>query len=327
MKVFVTGGTGFIGRYLIERLLKDGASVKALVRDRNKAEELEKLGVQTVIGDVTDRRSIKGALVDCDLLYHLGNVSRWWFPDKGIYYRVNVEGTKNILIEALEGGVKKVIYTSSLAAIRQPHGKITTEEMEHNRDFESHYGRSKFLAEKEVLSISRKRGLPVVILNPGVVIGPGDLKTFGRTIIDLVSGKLRVISLGDSVIPVVYIDDVIEGHVRAEMKGKPGERYILVGDNVRILDLFNLVGELTGVPIPDKQMPFSLMKLTCYFMQIKSFFTGKPPKLAIDGVRAMQIGASGSNRKARVELQLNFTPLDEALRRTIVWYKEKGYIS
>ncbi len=327
MKVFVTGGTGFLGRYLIERLLKEGASVKALVRDKNKAEELEKLGVQAVIGDVTDRRSIKGALTGCDLFYHLGNVSQWWLPDKGIYYRVNVEGTRNILLEALEGGVKKVIYTSSLAAIRQTRGEITTEEMEHKRDFESHYGRSKFLAEKEVLSISRKKRLPVVILNPGVVIGPGDLKTFGRTIIDLLSGKLRAIPLGESIIPVVYIDDVIEGHILAESKGKSGEKYILVGDNVNILDVFKLVSEITGVPIPDKQMPFPLMKLVCYFTEIKSFLTGKPPKFSIDGVRAMQIGASGSNRKARVYLQLNFTPLEEALRRTIIWYKEEGYVS
>ncbi len=327
MKVFVTGGTGFIGGNLIKSLLKEGTSVKALVRDHNKVDEFQKLGVEPVIGDVTDKGTIKGAMIGCDIFYHLGNVSRWWLPDKSLYYRVNVEGTKNLMVQALEEGVKKVIYTSSLAAIRQPGGEITTEEMEHKRDFESDYGRSKFLAEKEVLRIYREEGLSVVILNPGVVIGPGDLKTFGRTIIELLSGKLKVISFKGSMIPVVYIDDVIEGHIRAAAKGRPGEKYILVGENVSIGDVFKLINKITGVPIPDKRIPFFLMKLIAYVLEVKSFFTGKPPKFALDGIRAMEIGASGSNRKAKDELELNFTPLEEALRRTIVWYKEKGYVS
>lgn len=327
MKVFVTGGTGFIGGNLIKRLLKEGASVKALVRDQNKADEFEKLGVRSVIGDIMDKISIKGVLKDSDMFFHLGNVSRWWLPDKSLYYRVNVEGTQNIVLEALKEGVKKVVYTSSLAAIRQPRGKITTEEMEHKRDFESHYGRSKFLAEKEVLRIYREKGLPVVILNPGVVIGPGDLKTFGRTIIELLSGKLKAKLFEESIIPLVYIDDVIEGHMLAAAKGRAGEKYILVGDNVSIGGVFKLINEITGVPIPDKRIPPFLMKLIVYFLEVKSFFTEEPPKFSLDGIRAMEIGASGSNRKASEELGLNFTPLEQALRWTITWYKEEGYVS
>jgi nucleoside-diphosphate-sugar epimerase len=326
MKVFVTGGTGFIGGNLIKRLLKEGASVKALVRDQSKAEEFERLGVRSVIGDITDKTSIKGVLKDCEIFFHLGNVSQWWVPDKSLYYRVNVEGTQNIMLEALKEDVRKVVYTSSLAAIRQPGGTVTTEEMEHQRDFESHYGRSKFLAEEVILRLYRERGLPAVILNLGVVIGPGDLKTFGRTIIELLGGKLKARLFEESVIPLVYIDDVIEGLMLAAENGRTGEKYILVGDNVSIRYVFELVNEITGVSIPDRRMPPSLMKLIAYFLEARALFTEKPPKFSTDGIRAMEIGASGANRKAREELQLNFTPLEQALRRTIAWYKEKAYV-
>ncbi len=326
MKAFVTGGTGFVGGHLVKRLIRDGVSVKALVRDLSKVDELKNLGVEIVTGDTTDKASLQGVMRGCDVFYHLGNVARWWLPDKSIYFKINVEGTKNTLFEALKENVKKVIYTSSLAAIRQPKGEIATEESEHKRDFESHYGRSKFLAEKEVLKIHKEHGLPVVILNPGVVIGPGDLKTFGRTIIELLGGKLKAVLFENSVVPLVYIDDTIEGHVLAAERGKIGEKYILVGDNVKVGVIFKMISEISGAPLPEKRISSSVIKIIAHLSEIKSFFSGKPPKFALDGIRAMEIGAAGSNKKAREELGLNFTPLEEALRKTIDWYRENGYV-
>lgn len=326
MKAFVTGGTGFVGDHLVKRLIRDGVSVKALVRDLSKADELKNLGVEIVTGDTTDKASLQGVMRGCDVFYHLGNVARWWLPDKSMYFKINVEGTKNTLFEALKENVKKVIYTSSLAAIRQPKGEIATEEAEHKRDFESHYGRSKFLAEKEVLKIHKEHGLPVVILNPGVVIGPGDLKTFGRTIIELLGGKLKTVLFENSVVPLVYIDDTIEGHILAAEKGKIGEKYILVGDNVKVGVVFKTISEISGVPLPEKRISPSVIKIIAHLSEMKSFFSGKPPKFALDGIRAMEIGAAGSNKKAREELGLNFTPLEEALRKTIDWYRENGYV-
>lgn len=326
MKAFVTGGTGFVGSHLVKRLVKDGVKVKALVRDLSKSDELKKLGVEIVRGDTTDKASLHGVMKGCEALYHLGNVAQWWLPDKSIYYKINVEGTRNILFEALKENISKVIFTSSLAAIRQPKGEIATEQTDHKRDFESHYGRSKFLAEKEVMRIHREHGLPVVILNPGVVIGPGDLKTFGRTIIDILNGNLKAILFEDSVIPIIYIDNTVEGHMLATEKGKPGQRYILVGDNVKIGDIFKMISEISGVPLPERRISPPVIKIIAHLSELKSFFTGKPPKFAVDAIRAMEIGAAGSNRKAREELGLNFTPLEEALRKTIDWYRENGYV-
>ncbi|HEX3036966.1 MAG TPA: NAD-dependent epimerase/dehydratase family protein [Thermodesulfobacteriota bacterium] len=326
MKAFVTGGTGFIGGHLIKRLLRDGINVKALARDQIKADNLRKLGVEPVVGDITERNSIKSTLQGCDILYHLGNISSWWIPDKTQYYKVNVEGTRNIMLEALEQGVKKVIYTSSLATIRKRNGESVTEkDIEHARDFQSHYGRSKFLAEQEALRIHRESGLPVVILNPGVVIGPGDLKTFGRTLIELLNGELKAIAFEESVAPLVYIDDTVEAHILAAEKGRPGERYIIVGDNIKIGEIFKLVSKMARVPLPSKRISPFTAKLIAHVLEIKSSITGKPPKFAVDGVREMTAGAAGSNRKAKEELGIRFTPLEEALRKTINWYKENGY--
>ena len=120
----------------------------------------------------------------CDTLFHLANISRWWLRDKNKYIDVNVKGTKNLLSEASKSGVSKVVFTSSVAAIRQPHGILSTEDLEHCGNFESLYGRSKYLAEQEVLEFGKNSKLDVVVLNPGVVIGPGDFKTFGKIIIE-----------------------------------------------------------------------------------------------------------------------------------------------
>jgi dihydroflavonol-4-reductase len=146
-------------------------------------------------------------------------------------------------------------------------------------------------------------------------------------IIELLNGRLKVKLFEDSVIPVVYIDDVIEGHLVAVDKGRMGERYILVGDNVRIGDVFRAIDEITGVPVSDKKTPpLLIVKLTAYLMELGSFFSGNPPRFAVDAIRAMEVGASGSNRKAKEELGLSFTPLNRALKETVEWYRGNGYV-
>lgn len=325
MKVFVTGGTGFIGGALIEKLLTDGHEVRALVRNAEKAKPLVAKGVETIIGDLKDISPIKGALSDCEALFHLGSISRWWLEDKKEYYRVNVLGTKLLMELALEEGVGRIVYTSSLAAIRQPKGMMSRESLEHKGDFESRYSRSKHLAEKEVLSLYREKGLPVVILNPGVVIGPGSVKTFDRMLIEYVNKRLKFIPFPDTVVPLIFIDDVVKAHIQALGAGREGEKYILVGENISIARAFGIVEELTGIAPPTVKFQPSLLKMMVLLWEIKSFFNRKPPKLALDAYRAMAEGAMGDTTKAREELGIEFTPLREALRETLKWYGESGY--
>ncbi|MGQ0793325.1 MAG: NAD-dependent epimerase/dehydratase family protein [Deltaproteobacteria bacterium] len=326
MRAFVTGGTGFIGGRLIDRLLRDGDSVKALARDERKAAELNRRGVETIVGDILDIESLRGALVGADVLFHLGNVCKWWIPDKSLYQRVNVEGTRKLMELALEEGVGRAVFTSSLAAIRQPGGAMTTEDMAHPGDFESAYGRSKFLAERELLKLHSERGLPVVILNPGVVIGPGDVKTFAKTLIKLLNGELKAAAFEDSLAPIVYIDDVVDAHIRAARWGRTGHRYIIVGENIRVRDLYKLVAEMTGAPLPQMSVPPFVMKLIAAASEIKAFFTGAPPEFSLDAVRAMQYGGAGLNRKACQELGVKFHTPREAIASIIDWCAGEGLI-
>lgn len=326
MQIFVTGGTGFIGSHLIKRLIADGHRVRALARDAAKAQRLRLLGVDPVLGDVRDRASLTGALRNSQLLFHLGNVSRWWLRDKRDFYRINVEGTRNVMEEAMLEGVERVVHMSSLAAIRQPKGVLSMENLERRHDFESHYARSKYLAEKEVLKMHLEEGLQAVILNPGVVIGPCDLKTFGRMIIDFANRRLDSLPFPETMVPLVYVDDVVEATLAASRRGRVGERYIIVGDNVSIRGAFEILGELTGIPVPNKTIPPMVIKLIAYLMEVKAFFTKKPPKLSLDAVRAMEIGAMGANGKAMRELGIEFTPLKVALEKALNWYRDKGLI-
>lgn len=326
MKVGITGATGFIGRRLCKRLIEKGYDVTALVRDRQKLDDLGIPGIRHIVCDLTDTNSLKGALEGTDYLFHLGNVSRWWLADKKQYYEINVTGTLNILEEALRSKVKKVIYTSSVAAIRQSPGKLSTEELQHCGIFESRYGRSKYLAEQLVLDFCSKSGVHSVILNPGVVTGPGDVKTFGKMLIDFLNRNLKFRIFDNSYVPLVYIDDVVEAHIIAAEKGKCGEKYILVGENARIVDIFKAVSKMTGIPVPKHQMPSFIIKLMAYIYELKAMVDGSYPKLAVDAVRAMQLGASASNEKASREFSIKFMGMEKILANTIEWYINNGYV-
>ena len=325
MKAYVTGATGFIGGHLVRRLLERGDTVKALIRDPAKGEPLKKLGVELVIGDILDNSSFEGTMEGFDVLYHLGNVARWWLPEKSLFYRINVEGTRAIFSEALRAQVTKVIYVSSLATGVERKGEIITEETDQAGDLTSHYSRSKYLGEKEAFRMHREQGLPLVVLNPGVVFGPGDLKQSGKTVIDFMNGRFPAMMFEDSYVPLVYIDDTINSHILALEKGKIGERYIIVGYNVTVGELFKLLSEITGTPLPKRKLSPTLAKLIAYVLEFKSLLTKKPPKLTIDMVRAMETGAMGDSAKAREELGLEFTPLKESLIKTVNWYRENGY--
>lgn len=326
MLAFMTGATGFIGSCLARRLLADGHQVRVLVRDRARASHLTGPGIEIVDGDVREPETLREGLRGADAFFHLGNVSRWWLADKREYYEVNVHGTRKAMELALELGVRKTVYTGSLAAIRQPSGVMSREDIEHQGDFESHYSRSKHLGERAVLRLAREEGLDVVVLNPGVVIGPGAIKTFDRMMIEFVNGRLDAIPFPDTMAPLVYIDDVVEAHVRALERGRSGERYILVGENIPLRRAFELVGGLTGIEPPQKTISPLVLKALVSLWELRSYFTHKPPKLSFDALRAMQTGAMGDNSKAREELGIRFTPIAEALRSALLWYEEQGML-
>ncbi len=320
MKTLVTGATGLIGGALVEELVGRGGSVRALVRKTSNTTSLRALGVELAYGDITDRSSLTAALEGCQQLYHVASVFEWWLPDRGQYYRVNVDGTRNVLSAAVEAGVSKVVYTSTAEAIGEVRGEKKTENTPHRGYHPSDYSRSKCLAEQEALRFCRS-GLPLVCVNPTAVYGAGNLKESGRHLLDFLRGKMA--GQFGSYMNFVYIDDVVDGHLLAMEKGRAGERYILASDeDILMRDWWSLVAEIAGTGKLPRELPPWSVKAAAFALESLSALTKKPPLLSRDSVRLTLYGLRADNTKARTELGMTFTPYREGLKRTIQWYRE-----
>jgi dihydroflavonol-4-reductase len=189
MSVLVTGGTGFVGGAIVLALVKQGNNVRVLARRTSKTEYLTAQGVEIAYGDILDKESIKSALQGCDILYHAAALYDLWGLDEKALIQTEREGTQNALDAALTVNIGKVIYTSTALTIGEPKGEVGTETTEHRGYFLSKYEKAKFEAEQIALSYLKK-GLPLIIVNPASVYGPGDLKPSGRAIIDFINGRM-----------------------------------------------------------------------------------------------------------------------------------------
>ena len=328
MKTLVTGATGFIGSSVVRELLKEGAEVRVLVRESSDARGLDGLEIEKAYGDVRDGDAVKSALEGCDVLYHGAALYAFWAPDNKAFYDVNIEGTKIVLNAALEQGVKKVVYTSSIVAVGS-HGadKPANEEAEFNLwNTGDHYARSKHLAEVEALRIC-KQGLPVVVVNPAMVIGVRDVKPTpsGKMIIDVVNGDMP--GYIDGGINLVDVEDVARGHVLAAQKGMVGERYILGNENMPVGEYFKLIGEVAGVTPPKLRIPYPAAILLGYGYQFIADMIKKPPVLTAPMVRTGSKYAYYDSSKAVNELGFPQTPVKTTIEKAINWFRENGYIS
>jgi dihydroflavonol-4-reductase len=324
MPVFVTGATGFIGSHLVEALVRNNEQVYALARKTSNTDRLKKLGITLVDGDVTDASSLKGVMKDCQTVYHLANRYEMWLPDKSLFYKVNVDGTRNVLNEAMNAGVEKVVYASAAEALGEKKGEIATEETRHSGVFLSEHCRTKYLGLVEALKL-RDRGLPLVVTMPGAVIGPGDLKATGKIVLGLLNQKLPGIFFGDSSISFVHVKDVVEGHMLAAKKGKVGEKYILSSEILKVREFFETICNIGKVPMPKREISPAMCTVLAHMMEFRSFFTKTPPEMPLPLVRVMGHGMMFDNSKAKRELGMKFTPIKDALSETVAWYRTEGY--
>lgn len=330
MPVFVTGGTGFVGGHLVEALVKGGERVRVLARKTSNTSLLEELGVEIFEGDVTDPLSFKGRMKDCDTVYHIASIIQRWLPDKSRYYKVNVEGTKNVLKEALDAGVGKAVYTSTCGTIGEKKGETATEETRHCGVYSHDYIRSKHMAEMEAMKMHQELGLPLIVVNPGAILGPRDLKMTAtspnKMILDFLNGRLPGVPLPDSHFSFVDVRDVAKGHMLAAKKGRLGQRYILSSESPTFREAFKVLSEISGLPAPKKEISPSMMYILAYMMEGVAFFTRKPPRLPLGFVRYLDHGHMVDNSKAKKELGMEFTPLRKTVADTIQWYKEHEYV-
>ena len=219
MRFFVTGGTGFVGKPTVGRLIEGGHEVRCLLRGTSRAGELERLGCETVYGDVTDKASVLEGMAGCEWVVNLANLYSFWEPDKGLYRRVNVEGTRNAIEAVLESSVSKVVHVSSFVVWGKPSRSPFHEETPFGPERFTEYARSKYEGDEAVWELHRQRGLPVVFLYPGIVLGAGDPKASGRYIRDLIEGRIPGMVFEDSAFTYVHVNDVAEAIRRVLQKG------------------------------------------------------------------------------------------------------------
>jgi dihydroflavonol-4-reductase len=328
MKALVTGAAGFIGSSVVRELLKQGVETKVLVREDSDQRSIDGLDVEKVYGDTRDASSMRLALKGCAAMYHLAALVATWAPDNRAFYEINVEGTKTALTAALDEGVEKVVYTSSIVTIGY-HGarSLGTENSEFNLwDTGDHYVRSKYLAEAEALGICGK-GLPLVIVNPAMVIGARDVRPTpnGKMIVDLL-GKRKPVYI-DRGLNIVDVEDVARGHVLAAERGRIGERYILGNENIESRELFELVADVSGVEPPRFRMPRPAALIVALVSQSVASVTRKPPLLTMSSVRTAPRLAYFDVSKAVNELGLPRTPIRTTLEKAVDWFRANGYVN
>ncbi|HKD80067.1 MAG TPA: hopanoid-associated sugar epimerase [Candidatus Angelobacter sp.] len=328
MKVFITGATGFVGSHVARALAAEGADLRLLVRPTSRKDNIIDLRAETVEGDLREPESLKKAMAGCEFVFHVAADYRLWVRDPEQMYRANVEGTRAIIQAAQQSGVRRVIYTSSVATMGfTQDGHIATENSPVSiRDMVGHYKRSKFMAEEIALDAGRK-GANVVVVNPTTPIGEYDIKPTptGRIVVDFLKRKFP--AYVDTGLNLADVKEVARGHLLAMEKARPGERYILGGENLTLKQILDKLATLTGLPSPKMKVPHTVAMGFAVFDQ---FFTGmvmgKEPRATIDAVKMGRKKMFASSAKAERELGYQVLPVEDALRRSIDWFQAHGYV-
>jgi dihydroflavonol-4-reductase len=323
--VLVTGGSGFVGRAVLDRLVASGRPVRALARSDESAAALAAAGAEPVRGDILDPPSLERALAGAEVVYHVAGVNGFCFPDPAVLYRGNVDGTRNLVRAAAAAGARRVVYTSSAATIGEETGTLATEASQHRGRFLSHYERSKHAAERVALEEARRLGLELVSVNPASVQGPGRTRGTARILIDALNGRLRMVV--DSRLSVVDVADCAAGHQLAEERGAPGERYLLSGATLTVGEAVELLGRIAGTQeLPRRLPPPAAMAMVAAVEGVARMRRRRPP-VCREMVRTILHGHRYDGSRAARELGLAYTPIEESLRRTAEWYVAQGLVT
>jgi nucleoside-diphosphate-sugar epimerase len=317
MRYFVTGGTGFIGGRLIRALRRSGHEVVALARDPGRAGDLAALGVTLARGDVTERTSLTDPMRGADGVFHVAAWYKLGERDRGAAWRINVDGTRHVLETMAELGVARGVYTSTLAVFSDTHGRIVDESYRYRGPHLSEYDRTKAAAHWDVALPMMARGLPLIVVQPGLNYGPGDTSSVRNTFIQYLKGALPLLPL-ETAFCWAHVEDTVAGHLAAMERGRPGESYILGGPVHTMVDAFETAERITGVRAPRLRVPPAVMRAAAALMGAIAPLAPVPPSYAREALRVIAgVTYTGSNAKARRELGFSPRPLEEGLRETL----------
>ena len=305
MKYFVTGSTGFVGGGLVRKLREQKHEVHASVRNPAKAGGLQAIGVKLFKGDVTNKESMREAMQGVDGVFHVAGWYKIGTRDKSDGERVNIQGTRTVLELMQELKIPKGVYTSTLAINSDTHGQLVDETYRFTGKHLSEYDRTKAVAH-DIASEFIRHGLPLVIVMPGLIYGPGDTSTLRTNIIDFLKQRLPMLPTRTAFC-WAHVDDIVQGHILAMEKGKVGQTYIIAGEPYKIADAFRLASQMTGKRAPIT-VPYQVMKVLSVLVKPLDNFL--PETYTSEGLRiAAGVTYWGDNSKAKRELGYDPRPL------------------
>jgi dihydroflavonol-4-reductase len=329
MLAFITGATGFLGSHVARVLAEQGADLRLLVRPSSDLGNIRDLNAERVVGDLRDPGSIERAVAGCEVVFHVAADYRLWVRDPDEMYRSNVEGTRSLLEAARKQGVRRVVYTSSVATMGFTSNHTSTMADEKSpvsiANMIGPYKRSKFMAEQVAIDAARA-GVDVVIVNPTTPIGERDIKPTptGRIVVDFLKRKFS--AYVETGLNLVDATECARGHVQALEKGRSGERYILGGENLSLKQILDRLAAITGLKSPTVKLPYVFAFATGVVDEmVTGRLLGREPRATIDAVRMGRKMMFVSSAKAERELGWQSVPVDDALRRSVNWFRENGY--
>jgi nucleoside-diphosphate-sugar epimerase len=322
VKYFVTGATGFLGGRVAQQLRAAGHEVVAVVRDPNKARALAAIGVQPVKGDVTDRESMRAPLTGVDGVYHIAGWYKIGVKDKTPGVAINIDGTRNVLSLMKELRIPKGVYTSTLAVNSNTHGRLVDESYRFTGEHLSEYDRTKAAAH-DMAEQFIKDGLPLVIVQPGLIYGPGDQGPSHEAFVSYLKRQLPLMPQ-QTAYSWGHVDDIARGHLLAMEKGQPGENYYVCGPAHTLIEALKLAEQITGVPTPGLTAPPWLLRAMSGLMSVFEPIVSVPDNYSSEYLRVSAgVTYIGDNTKAKRELGWTPRTLNDGLPETLRWEMEQ----
>ncbi|UCD94496.1 MAG: NAD-dependent epimerase/dehydratase family protein, partial [Candidatus Zixiibacteriota bacterium] len=293
-------------------------------RKTSDTRELLELGVTSVTGDLTDRASVLEGMKGCDWVINLANIYTFWEPDKQVYTDVNIEGNRNVMEAALETGIHKMVHVSTAGIYGKPAERPFSEESPVGPVRFSEYFRTKYEGDLIAWDLYKRKGLPLVVIYPCAVLGPGDPKTTGQYIQDLIHRRMPATVFHDSILTWVHVRDVAEAIVRAaEKENNIGEKYLIGRQELSLKEFNDMVRDISGVRLPRMRLPDSIVTINARLLTWLADIIKKPPLwgMSVDQIRTMKEGFRVDGSKAERELDITYTPVQQALEEAIASYQ------
>ena len=324
MQIFITGSTGFIGTHTTELLAKSNHKLKLLIRKTSKSSFTKSQNITPVEGDLTDKNSLLKGMEGCDSVINIAGHYTFWEPDKSIYSKVNIVGTRNVMECAIECKIKKVVHVSTAGVFGKPEDEPFNEKSSCGPVQYSEYFRTKYEGELIAWGLFETKKLPLVVIYPACVLGAGDTKASGRYINDFINRKLPAAVFKHRIFSFVYVKDVAQAIVNAiEKDNNIGEKYLISNCRYTWGEINKMISETSGVPSPKFSLPDSVTMLNAYLLTGLANIIKKPPLwgMAIDQMKVMRAGVNVDGSKAGRELGIKYTPISFALEEAIASFR------